>query len=203
MGITDSGKKLTKKQKIVLAGTAAAVALLIAAFVWLRPSSSGDSERKNTLTLVQMYMDKGEYDRAMNLLDSLLVKNAQDKDALSLMNKVISLKDGKKQDSSSEKNPDVNVNIDTSGITKAVESSINSMKDELAKNNAEAQQNQKAMADISMFTFTGSRLLRNRKRRKSGRLRKRLWKRNGSRKMLPVRLQRKNLQKRIRNCRKK
>lgn len=148
MGSTDSEKKFTKKRKIVLVCAAAAVALLIAAFVWFRPSSSGDSERKNTLTLVQMYMDKGEYDRAMNLLDSLLVKNAQDKDALSLMDKVIVLKDGKKQDSAADKNPDVNVNIDTSGITKAVESSINSMKDELAKNNAEAQQNQKAMADM-------------------------------------------------------
>jgi len=136
------------KQKV---GAAAAAAVIIALGVIgaVRLSGSGGSERKNTLALVQLYADKGEYDRAMNLLDGLLVKNADDKDARALMDKLITLKEGVKPAQGTDGGKsDVNVNIDTSGITKAMQSSIESMKDELAKSSAEAQKNQQAVTDI-------------------------------------------------------
>jgi tetratricopeptide (TPR) repeat protein len=148
MNILDWWKKRTGAQKLAVSIGAAAV-IFLCIFAGIRSAGSGNSERKNTLALVQMYMQKGEYDRAMNLLDGLLVKNADDKDALSLMDKVIALKDGTKtgQDNSGSQ-PDVNVSIDTSGITKAVQSSLDSMKNELAKSNAEAQKNQQAVTDM-------------------------------------------------------
>ncbi|MCK9168914.1 MAG: tetratricopeptide repeat protein [Treponema sp.] len=148
MNTGDWWKKRTLKQKaFFFVGLAAAIILCVLAGLHL--SGSGNAERKNTLALVQMYAEKGEYDRAMNLLDDLLVKNADDKDALSLMDKIIALKEGKKQSSAdSAGQPDVNVNIDTSGITKAVQSSLDSMKDELAKSNAATQKNQQAVTDM-------------------------------------------------------
>ncbi len=148
MNIADWWNKRTAKQKaVVLGGTAAVIVLCILAGI--RLSGSGNSGRKNTLALVQMYTDKGEYDRAMNLLDGLLVKNADDRDALALMDKIIALKEGKKPASENAGGQsDVNVNIDTSGITKAVQSSLDSMKDELAKSSAEAQKNQRTMTDM-------------------------------------------------------
>jgi tetratricopeptide (TPR) repeat protein len=138
---------MTKKQKIavIISAVAAAAALLII-FLCVKSCSGSGSERKNTLALVRMYMDKGEYDRAMNLLDGLLVKNADDKDALDLMDKLIAAKDGKESGASSGGN--VNVNVDTSGITKAMQSTIDSMKSELARTNAETQKSQQEMADL-------------------------------------------------------
>jgi tetratricopeptide (TPR) repeat protein len=148
MNKVDLWKRRTLKQKLLFSGGLAVVIFLCILAVF-HSSGSADAERKNTLTLVQLYTDKGEYDRAMNLLDSLLVKNADDKDALSLMDKIIALKDGKKQSVvNSGSQPDVNVNIDTTDITKAVQSSLDSMKNELAKNNAETQKNQQAVTDM-------------------------------------------------------
>ena len=35
-------------------------------------------ERENTIALIKLYVEKGEYDRAMNLLDGLLIKDANE-----------------------------------------------------------------------------------------------------------------------------
>jgi tetratricopeptide (TPR) repeat protein len=152
MNIGNWWKKRTLKQKSGIAGAAAAV-FVLGVLLFIHPSgAAGGSGRRNTLALVQLYTDKGEYDRAMNLLDGLLVKNAHDKDALRLIDKVIALKEGNRPVSDNSGNtgiqPDVNVNIDTSGITKAMQSSLDSMKDELAKSNAETQKNQQVVSDM-------------------------------------------------------
>ena len=59
---------------------------------FLSDSISFETERQNTLIRAKRYIEKGEYDRAMDLLDTLLIKNADDKEAFSLMEKVINMK---------------------------------------------------------------------------------------------------------------
>ena len=54
------------------------------------------AERENTLTLVKRYIERGEYDRAMNLLDQLLIQNADDAEALALSDQILTLKAGQK-----------------------------------------------------------------------------------------------------------
>ena len=54
--------------------------------------SGNSSERENMLILAKRYMERGEYERAMNILDNLLIKNATDEDALALMDDVITLR---------------------------------------------------------------------------------------------------------------
>ena len=57
-------------------------------------SSSGvSSERDNILVLARRYIERGEYERAMDLLDSLLIKNANDEDALALIDDVIVMRE--------------------------------------------------------------------------------------------------------------
>ena len=52
------------------------------------------SERENTILLTKRYIERGEYERAMNLLDSLLIKNALDEEALAMIDEIIALKAG-------------------------------------------------------------------------------------------------------------
>ena len=54
--------------------------------------SGNSSERENMLILAKRYMERGEYERAMNILDNLLIKDATDEDALALMDDVITLR---------------------------------------------------------------------------------------------------------------
>jgi hypothetical protein len=52
-------------------------------------SLSGDSIRNNTLALAKDYIDRGEYQRALDLLDKLLIENAADSDARILQDEAI------------------------------------------------------------------------------------------------------------------
>ena len=56
-------------------------------------SNGVSSERDNILPLAKRYIERGEYERAMDLLDSLLITNADDSEALDLMDDVILLRD--------------------------------------------------------------------------------------------------------------
>lgn len=50
------------------------------------------TERENTLKLAELYMEKAEYDRALDLLDKLLLGNPNDSEALELQDKVLAAK---------------------------------------------------------------------------------------------------------------
>ncbi len=89
--------------------------------------SPAEQERQNTLALVKLYIEIGEYDRARNLLDSLLIKNAQDAEALSMMDDVIALKAG----ASLADFPQYQ-QLDTAGLEQA----IDKLNSELAKSSA-------------------------------------------------------------------
>lgn len=137
---------LTKKQKIAICSVLVGIVILIIALCAKGCSSSSSNKvRNNTFSIVRMYLEKGEYDRAMDKLDELLVKNPNDKDALALVDEIIAKKAGKETGNTSQS---VTVEVDTQGITDAMQSSIESMKHELAKTNKTAEENQKAMADL-------------------------------------------------------
>ena len=59
--------------------------------------------RKNTLSLVKMYLEKGEYDRALDLLDKYIVENGTDDEVSALMDEILALRDTQKDSSDFEK----------------------------------------------------------------------------------------------------
>ena len=165
--------KISGVRKIIIAGCIIAILLSgggLAAKFALKAIKA--SEKNNTFSLVNLYYSKGEYDRALDKLELILMKNPEDKEALELMEKIIAAKensdDGNK--ASGNVNSNVNVTLDTDGLEMAMKSSIDSMKSELEKNNrelnrqleesnrelnrqieknnAEAEKNRKVMADL-------------------------------------------------------
>ncbi|HZK19702.1 MAG TPA: tetratricopeptide repeat protein, partial [Treponemataceae bacterium] len=83
-------------------------------------------ERENTFALINRYIDRGEHDRAMDLLDTLLIQNANDEEALSLSDQVLVLKKTEEKDTKSPF-----FSVDTGGLESAVE--------KMAKQSAESQ----------------------------------------------------------------
>lgn len=139
--------KLTKKQKIAICGGIAAVVILVIVLCAKGcGAASNNKVRANTFSVVRMYLEKGQYDRAMDKLDELLLKNPLDEEALALMDEILAKKSGAEGANVSTSN--VTVEVDTQGLTDAMQSSIESMKYELAKTNQTAVENQKAMADL-------------------------------------------------------
>ena len=139
--------KLTKKQKIAIcSGIAAVVILVIVLCAKGCGAASNNKVRANTFSVVRMYLEKGQYDRAMDKLDELLLKNPLDEEALALMDEILAKKSGAEGANVSTSN--VTVEVDTQGLTNVMQSSIESMKHELAKTNQTAVENQKAMADL-------------------------------------------------------
>lgn len=139
--------KLTKKQKIAIcSGIAAVVILVIVLCAKGCGAASNNKVRNNTFSVVRMYLEKGQYDRAMDKLDELLLKNPTDEEALALMDEILAKKTGTEGANVATSN--VTVEVDTQGLTDAMQSSIESMKHELAKTNQTAVENQKAMADL-------------------------------------------------------
>ena len=95
-------------------------------------------EYENTLALIERYISHGEYDRAMDLLDSLLIKNATDEKALDLMDKVITLKAEDKI--TAEQKAAENSNTNNEELEKALS--------DLAKANEESARNTQAVNDL-------------------------------------------------------
>ncbi|MEE1213085.1 MAG: tetratricopeptide repeat protein [Treponema sp.] len=168
MNATNETKKKFDDRKKKAAVVALIAVLLFSAGIAggrLLVSGGGSSKGKaknNTVSLVNLYYEKGEYDRALDKLESLLLENPNDPEALALMEKILKAKEMSASGRDSGMgggNSSVNVTVDTDGLQAAMESSINSMKNELeknnaklneqiAKNNAEAEKNRKAMAEL-------------------------------------------------------
>ena len=83
---------MEKRQKIlVTAGIAVlvAAAVLGAVFAFRGAGSKAGRTRENTLSLARDYMQKGAYDRALDLLDKLLIENAGDTEAAALRDETV------------------------------------------------------------------------------------------------------------------
>ena len=48
-----------------------------------------DQTRQNTLLLAEEYLERGEFQRALDLLDSLMIKNAGDEEARLLRDRIL------------------------------------------------------------------------------------------------------------------
>lgn len=95
-------------------------------------SSTAAKERDNTIQLAQNYIDRGLYDEALGLLNGLLIKNPDDTKAQELMMDAAEKK--KKADlANGGTSGDYSVNIDTSNIADAMQSSLNTMQSQLEK----------------------------------------------------------------------
>ncbi|MBN2811751.1 MAG: tetratricopeptide repeat protein [Spirochaetales bacterium] len=85
----------SKQKKIVLIGAGAAVLLLLLGIGLViaskRSGAASDSTalRQNTLTLVRNYVEREEFDRALSLLEGLLIRNPDDSDASALLDAVL------------------------------------------------------------------------------------------------------------------
>ena len=129
----DDLKDSEKRKKIILIA-AAALLLLLLLFFGIRgiaraASSSGakdGSARQNTLALVQKYLDKGQYDKAMDLLNSLLISNPDDAEADKLLDEAIRQKKASDDQAAAQNivvqpgDSSYNISIDTDELTAAL-----------------------------------------------------------------------------------
>ena len=95
---TDSSQEEDKKKKkgVFIAIAAAAALLLLGiggfgVYSMVKKNNAAAVERDNTMSLIQRYLDRGEYDRALDLLEDLLIKNANDAEALALLEDAMAL----------------------------------------------------------------------------------------------------------------
>ena len=91
----DEEKKKKKGVLWIVAGVLALLLLGGGGFgIYSAIKDSGSSaaeaaERDNMMALIQRYINNGEYDRALDLLEDLLIKNANDPEALALLEDVM------------------------------------------------------------------------------------------------------------------
>lgn len=145
-----------KKKKIIFTGIAAAVAVLILVICLSVRGCSNRTAKNNVYTLAKTYADRGEYDRALSLLDSILVKNAEDPVALEMLNQIIEMKkaynEGREvpqwMNLESLGLGNIKVDIDTDEIARAVAKSLSPMKDVLEESNKHAQENSRSMENL-------------------------------------------------------
>lgn len=135
------------QKKAILALIALLICLII---ILITHSCSTTKHRNNTLAIVEMYTDKGEYDRALDKLEELLQKDPTDKELIALMDKIIEEKNKNAQ------NPgyggfdgNVNVSVDTNGLQSSIDAMksefAQALRDQSAKQNAESEKARKEM----------------------------------------------------------
>lgn len=126
-GVSSRGDKDGKKNKGVVVAVASVIAILLFSLgflltrgVRLGGDGAADSAkaRENTLALVQKYIDKGQYDDAMRLLDTLLQADINDKEADELLDKAIALKKEFEAQNAAPQN--ANISFDTDEIASAL-----------------------------------------------------------------------------------
>ena len=138
---------IKNKKKIIIGTGAAAVIIFLICLVTCSGVKASRNravkERENTLLLVQNYLDKGLYDQALDLLNGLIIKNPEDEDANELLAIAAEKKKADERERSNQSTGSYSVNIDTSDISNAMQSSIDSLKDQLASQTAENEKNAK------------------------------------------------------------
>lgn len=88
-----------KKVLIFSLSTLVILFLLIFVFMFLQNSGSGldPNKRKNLLKLINRYIEKEEYERALDKVEALLLDNADDKDILELQDLILQKKNKKEK----------------------------------------------------------------------------------------------------------
>lgn len=158
------GFKYADKKKILIrTGIAALIILLVILLIRCGSGSGGISKKeyKNTMDLAQVYADKDEYDRALALLEKLLIANPKDKKVQKLFDEILDKKkaydNGAASASASANgntilNPNISVDFDASDISNAMQSALDRQAAEnqkvleraLAEQSRQAAENQRA-----------------------------------------------------------
>jgi len=81
-----------RARKALIFGGIAVVLTIAAALALTIASGAGQKERGTMLALAREYIDRGDYDRALNLLDTLIIKNPADADARALQDEALARK---------------------------------------------------------------------------------------------------------------
>lgn len=140
----------------ILGGVVVALVIIILLFARGCSSSGGNSsvkERNNTIQLAKKYMEKGQIDPAMDLLNKLLIQNSDDEEVNELLDKLIELKaQAERSDAHNFTvvNPQggagsYDININTDDITSAFRDTFDSMSRELNAANEANAKNQEAL----------------------------------------------------------
>ncbi|TFG85468.1 MAG: tetratricopeptide repeat protein [Spirochaetales bacterium] len=82
-----------KKKVLIAALVAVALIVSIGGTLLLTGGASG-RERSNMLALAREYIDRGDYDRALDLLDRLIIRDVNDEDARALRDEALGRKSG-------------------------------------------------------------------------------------------------------------
>ena len=150
----DSEKKDRKKFIILIAAILALLALGGAGVFMAVKNSSGaaeksvSSERQNTIELAKSYIERGNYDQALSLLNGLVIKESLDDEIEGLLDRALELKNRAEQTKNEQSRDSVSVSVDASGIEDAMQSSIDSLKSELAKQQEESRRQAEANAKV-------------------------------------------------------
>lgn len=141
--------KENKKKKIII-GIGAVLAVLILVICLCVKGCSSKNSRNNVYNLAKTYAEQGEYDRALSVLDKLLLKDSTDATALEMLQQIIEMK--KAAEEGRAVPGFTNVNINTDGITDVMQDSMAQVKDaleqSLAQSNKQAEENRKTMENL-------------------------------------------------------
>ena len=165
-----------KKKKIIIISSIAAVIILICLICigsCVGKKGAGAKARANVCNLARTYAERGEYERALNKLDDYLEKNGDDQEVWDLWNSILDMKKASGADGNSNNGgntyvygagsnadagnsnggyPDsLKIDVDTSGISSAMQDSLSSMKSALEESNKQAEENRKAMENLVKF----------------------------------------------------
>ncbi|MCR4733451.1 MAG: tetratricopeptide repeat protein [Treponema sp.] len=130
-------KKLSKKQKIIIGTSIGLAALLLAffsSFIGIRKYK--ENSKANIINLAKSYAERGEYDRALNKLDTYLEKNNEDEDMWKLWNEIIDEKKGLADGNDLSSPSKVKIDVDTSDFSEAMQVMIDESKRQADENRA-------------------------------------------------------------------
>lgn len=141
---TDEEKK--KRRVLTILGIIIILILLFLLFGGIRSctNSSKSRTKENVCNMATKYAGRGEFDRALDKLDSYLEKYGDDDDVWELLNKIIDLKNanGGKDSVGDVTYPDnFTFDLDTSDLSSA-------MKDALEESRKQAEESRKAMEEL-------------------------------------------------------
>ena len=163
-------EKKKKKLIIIISSAVAAIILIILLCVsgCVNKKNSGAKAKANVCTLAKTYAERGEYDRALNKLDDYLEKHGDDQEIWDLWNSILDMKkeaggngaggnfaggntynynSGDTNNQNGGYPDSLKIDVDTSGISSAMQDSLSSMKSALEESSKQAEENLKFERD--------------------------------------------------------
>lgn len=152
-----------KKRRILIISAIAVIVLICLLCIGGCVSKRGSGAKKNLCNLARTYAERGEYERALNKLDDYLEKHGDDQEVWDLWNSILDMKKAAGGDAAYGGNtynygsggdgnggyPDgIKIDVDTSGISSAMQDSLSSMKSALEESNKQAEENRRAMENL-------------------------------------------------------